>query len=197
MAEAILFKGGDFVKTAFTSMLRTAFAAQTFLPNYVYSDNEHLTKIGIFESFPKRTLVAPSLIVSMGGSAMEQGSISDFDHLRTDSVANPDATKTSYSYGTWTGTVIISVAGITDADRRLLRDLTMLFCRHLFRVYTAQMGIGYKDVRSTGEEEIDWQGQRLYIDRITIPCYSEFQISYNDELVSKLNLTVNSLLGTL
>lgn len=194
MAERVIYKGGDYVKTAFASLLRTSFKLQTLLPQYVYSETESASKLSIFESFPKRTFLGPSLVVGVGPASLPQTSISDFDYLRTDD-AVVDHAKTSYAYGEWQGTASIRVVGLTDTDRRLVRDMAMFFCRYLFKVYAAQLGIAYNNVLSEGESEMEWQGQTLYLDRINILCRTEFQVTCSDELITGLNLTVNTLLG--
>jgi len=182
VAPSTLLKGTDFVKAAFVAGLRTAYSTQTMFPAYVYNTNDTLSLMGIYPSFPKRPFKNPGLVVSTGTAEMNRTTLSDTDQLREER----DDAGVPISYFAWGQVPVevkIQIVATTDSDRRKLTDITALFIRHLFAFQFAKFGIGYKNLRINGETEADWQGQQLYMNSITIPCYAEFQVRYPIKLV--------------
>ncbi len=189
---SILIHGTDYVKAAFVSALRAAFAAQTWFPLYRYSTNDTLSGISIHESFPKHPFKAPALIVGVGSMAVNRNTLSETDQLSETRGGN-GVINGFFSWGSLTPLVKIQVAALTDSDRRKMADITALFCRHLFTRLFARYGIGYKQITVVGESDQDWQGQTLYLQEIQIPCYTEFQVLYPVDLVDiidNLQITV-------
>lgn len=180
-----LLKGTDFVKAAFVAGLRAAYTEQTFFDLYKYNVNDTVSTLSIYESFPKRPLKNPAIIVSTGSGDMSRSTLDSEDFLTE--------TKTSltptglHAWGAMSVDVKIQILALTDRDRRKLTDLTALFCRHLFTNKFSAFGIGYKTVSIDGENEITWQGQLLYTNGISIPCYSEFQVRYAIALVDVID----------
>ena len=180
-----ILKGGDFVKAAFVAALRAAYAEQQFYPIYKYSPNDTTSQLSIYESFPKRPLKNPAIIISTGPGDISR-TILDHEDFLAEKVSG-DTPVGMHAWGKYLIETKISILGITDRDRRKLTDLTGLFCRHLFTDKFSSLGIGYKDIRIGGESEITWQNQPLYTNSITIPCYTEWQVYYPIALVDVIN----------
>lgn len=188
----MIIRGSDYIKSAFVAALRAAFAAQTWFPLYRYNTNDTLTGVAIHETFPRRTLKVPTIVVSVGAMAVDNTTLSESDYLCE--VTDESGTITSFrSWGGMTPEVKIEVYAIEDSDRRKLTDITAIFCRHLFRRFFAKYGIGYKRIRINGEGDQVWQHQVLLTNSISIPCYTEWQVQYPVELVDiidNLEITV-------
>ena len=182
VAPDVLLKGTDFVKAAFTAALRAAFTAQTIYPAYIYSANDVESKLGIYQSFPKRPFKNPAIVISVGAADMNRTTLSDTDMIREERDSN-GVPISYFAWGTVPMQVNVGIAAITDSDRRKLTDITALFIRHLFTNKLAQFGIGFKNVHIDGEREQDWQGQTLYMNNISVPCYTEWQCRYPISLV--------------
>jgi hypothetical protein len=180
-----ILKGGDFVKAAFVAALRAAYTEQPFYDIYRYNSNDTLSKLSIYESFPKRPLKNPAIIVSTGPGDISR-TILDHEDFLAEKLTGTTPTG-MYAWGKYLIEAKVSILGITDRDRRKLTDLTGLFCRHLFTDKFATLGIGYKDIRIGGESELAWQNQQLYTNTITIPCYTEWQVYYPVELIDVIN----------
>jgi hypothetical protein len=193
VAPTTLLKGTDFVKAAFTAAIRVAFTNQTLFPAYVYSTDDTKSLLGIYQSFPKRPFKNPAIIVSTGPATMNRTTLSDNDMLREER----DDAGVPISWFAWGQTPVevkIQIAAITDSDRRKLTDITALFIRHLFTFQLAKFGIGFKQVHIVGETEAEWQGQSLYMNSITIPCYTEFQVRYPIKLVDVIgNINIKQI----
>lgn len=190
VAPTSLIRGTDFVKAAFTQGLRVAFANQTMFPAYVYNKNDTLSRLGIHESFPKRPFKVPGLVVGTGPATVARTTLSDKDLLTEQK--DPEGTPVAfYAWGKLTLDVTIGIVATEDSDRRKLTDITAMFIRHLFTFQFAKFGIGFQTLQIRGEQEIEWQGQTLYMNNITVPCHTEFQIRYPIKLVdviSQLNI---------
>jgi len=180
-----LLKGTDFVKAAFVAGLRAAYSEQTFFDLYKYNTNDTLSALSIYESFPKRPLKSPAIIVSTGPGDMSRTTLDSEDFLlETKTSLTPTGL---HAWGKMAIDVKIQILALTDRDRRKLTDLTALFCRHLFSSKFSAFGIGYKTVTIDGENEITWQGQLLYTNGISIPCHTEWQIKYAIGLVDVID----------
>lgn len=194
MAEEFLLKGTDFVKAAFAAALRAAYQAQVYYSIYKYSSDDTLTGLSIYESYPKRPLKVPGLYISTSTGDISRSTLDSEDFLMEQRATEQAIPTGKYGWGKIDSTVQIKILGITDRDRRKLTDLTALFCRHLFTDKFSAFGIGYRDIKIGGEQEEDWQGQTLYTNTLTIPCYSEFQVHYPVELVDVINnITIETI----
>lgn len=186
VAPTVLLHGTDFVKAAFTAALRAAFTNQTLFPAYVYNTDDTKSTMSIYQSFPKRPFKNPAIIISTGTADMNRTTLSTADQIREER-DDQGVPISWYAWGQIPIEVKIQIAAITDSDRRKLTDITALFCRHLFTNAIAQFGIGFKNVRINGETEADWQGVPLYLNSITIPCYTEWNCRYPIALVDVIS----------
>ena len=186
VAPNTLIHGTDFVKAAFVVALRAAFTAQTLYPAYTYSVKDTDTKLGIYESFPKRPFKNPGIVVSIGAADMNRTTLSGTDLLKEerDSEGVPVA---YFAWGSVPMQVNVGIVAITDSDRRKLTDITAHFIRHLFAYQFSKFGIGYKSVHIDGEKDSEWQGQLLYMNNISIPVYTEWQVKYPIALVDVIS----------
>ncbi len=182
-----LLKATDYLHLAFTKALRTAFAAQDFVARYKYNTRDTLSKISIYDHFPKRPWKAPSIIVSTGKCDFTRSTLNSQEFLQEYKNPSTDIVEAFYAWGKIDTDVYLNIRGRTDRDCRKLTDLTMLFCRHLFKAKFVKFGIGFDSIIADGEDTTDWQGQLQYTNRIAIPCYTEFQVKYPVELVENIN----------
>lgn len=179
-------RGGDFIKSAFVACLRAAFQTQDFYPLYKYNADDTLTKLSIYDSFPKRVFKNPAIIVSVGPSKISRTELDSDDTLH-EVRETPGGPPTGvFAWGKVLSPVTITVVALSDRDRRKLTDLVGLFCQHLFRGKFAAYGIGYKDVTTAGETDTEWQGQLLYTNSVTVDCYTEYQINYGVDLLDTI-----------
>lgn len=185
MSAQFIVRGTDYVKAAFVLSLRKAFNAQPFFPIYKYDDIEANTKISIFSTFPKQPLTVPAIIVSTSGGSFSRSTL-DSEDLLHDNIDSSEP-ESFTAWGKLEINAVITIYALTDRDRSKLTDLTALFCRHLFINKFASLGIGYSEVTVRGEGTMDWQHQILYTNSISIPCYTEFQVSYPVELIDVIN----------
>ena len=183
-------RGGDYIKAAFVSALRAAYAAQTWFPLYRYNVNDTLSGLGIHESFPKKPIKAPVIVVKIAPSRMKRTGTPASDFVGE--VTTNDVITGYYAWGDIDTEVSVEIYAVTDSDRRKLTDITALFMRHLFTRLFAKYGIGYNNIRTTGEQEVEWQSQLLYTNSIHVDCHTEWQVEYPVELVEIIdNLSVS------
>ena len=181
VSPGVLIHGTDFVKAAVTAALRVAFTNQRLYRAYIYNPDDTLSTMGIHQSFPKAPFKNPGLVISIGPADMDRTTLNGRDLLTEEKV---DGVPVSYfAWGSVPMQVNIDIVAITDTDRRKLTDITAHFVRHLFAWQLAKFGIGYKSVHINGEKDEEWQGQLLYLNTITIPVYTEWQVHYPIALV--------------
>lgn len=193
MADEFILKGTDFIKAAFVVALRAAYQAQTYFTIYKYNPDDTLTGLSIYESFPKRPLKVPAIIVMTTGGDISRSTLDSEDYLKETRTVPGEAPSDKFGWGRVDTTVQITILGLQDRDRRKLTDLTGLFCRHLFVDKFASFGIGYKSIKIGGEQEQEWQGQMLYTNTLTLPCYTEFQVKYPvslTDVIARLDLSM-------
>lgn len=194
-ATGFQMRGSDFVKSAFTAGLRAAFSAQDFYPIFKYDADDTVSKLSIYESFPKRVYKNPALIVSTGAGKVSRMELDSEDLLTETRVTPDDPVNGMFAWGRIDIPVTINIIALSDRDRRKLTDLVALFCRHLFTNKFSSYGIGYRDINIGGEAEPEWQGQQLYTNTISIPCYTEYQVAYSVDLldtINNINLEIDS-----
>lgn len=172
-----IIKGTNFVKEAVIRVLRVAFSKQIFTPDYIWNENEIESKLGIYSSFPKRTIKNPVITVMVSGGSNSKSFVNPNEMLKK--IFDSNGLPIGYrAYGIMSMTVNVEIRSPNVLDVTKLVDLVGLFFRNMFTFSFYRYGIAYKDINFTGESSEIWQGQLQHTMSITIPCMTEYQVFY-------------------
>jgi hypothetical protein len=197
MANGIIH-GSNYIKKVSLAALRKIFALQEDFPIYKYDDNTANTKILIYGYYPPTAMALPIIVVRNWGAEYYRGTsalgitgIGEKIQQVGDQVVNKE-----YTFGYIDSTLNIDINTYTDEDRSALTDLTAFYCRYIFPEVFFNFGIGYNDLKVTGEAEKDWAGKRVFSNSIQMKLYTEIQYANMNPVIyiKKLNIELSEYL---
>lgn len=149
--------------------------------NYISITNVDFSESQIYDKEPNELISFPSILISaINGNYINSG-IGDITQEIEDEYGNTIGIRYS---GMLELPVTIEIATRTTRERDLMTDLVSLALRVLLKRHLESRGIIIKEMRFAGDNEIQYDSDKLYISTITFTTWSEW---YRD--VSLLPLT--------
>jgi len=165
----------NYVKNAFVTALREAFANDATPKEYRYSEIQAESQIGIYRAFPKKIAAKyPCILVETDPGDV---SITTLGSEEAYDIFNEAGLHTGRVYaGTMQIPVKLSILAETTTDREKLTDLVSVYVRFVFRDLFYKYNMPYLGI-SAGEagEEGAGESRVIYKGEVTVRLQTEFQ----------------------
>lgn len=165
---------------------------KSYVPfEYLFLNDEELTKILIYTAFPLRNFNSPLIIVNVSGGNASVRSVGPQEQLEIRTI---NGEKHVYFSGILQLNVRIDIYASSVTDVEKLLDFVVVFLRFFLRDKLAELNITYTQVTINDLRTIEWNGQLLYSSSISIAnCNSQYELIFPYPLlnfVDNLNITM-------
>jgi hypothetical protein len=149
-------------------------------PQYLYDDDEELTKLQIYTAFPIRNFKAPTIVVDAKSGNAEVSYVGPQEELREKQIDGDDHL---YFSGILRLGIAIKVYAGSMTDAEKLTDALVVFLRFFLRDKLAELRLGYTDINFDGISTEPWNDQLLYVSTINITnVHSEYELVFPKSL---------------
>lgn len=139
--------------------------------NYISITNVDFSESQIYDKEPNELIKFPSILISaINGNFINSG-IGDVTEEIEDELGNIIGIRYS---GMLELPVTIEIATKTTRERDLMTDLISITLRVLLKRHLEQQGILIKDIRFAGDNEMQYDSDKIYISTISFTTWSEW-----------------------
>lgn len=177
----IEFGGLEHVRKVFIAGLQQAFGSNV-VPQFLWTDDPVTSKIQILQAYPQQIQKLPFIVVSLSRSSQDISFVGNEEAWRIED-------EKLIIGGKMEVTVELKIGSFSLTDTTQLTDFVVLFLRHLFRPVFLKFGISYTRITIEGEGTEDYEGQLMFTNKITVPCYSEYSGTVPSDLIQAITVT--------
>ncbi len=183
-----IMEQSNFLKIAFTRVLKTIFADDSIPEQYRYSPGREGRQMSIFRVFPKRTEMLPCIVVETDTadvSIKQLGAEIVGEEYVQEDIGSPKVLDARIYGGVAWIPVRLTVVAETTTDREIITDIVAGYTRFAAKNAFALRSIEYLDIRSTeGDEQIE--GKTAFTGTVEIKCQTEYKCRIDMGIYDKI-----------
>lgn len=164
-----------------------------YLSNYnnysSFCDTDFSSTI-IYDKEPNDLRRLPAIVISGGSGQLITSGLGDFAQEIYD-IGTQEIIAERYG-GMYEFSFTIDIGAKTTRERELLGDLLMVAYRVQLRRFMQKEGVLVKDIRYSGESEVLYDSDKIYVSTIQLTTWSEWYQDVNLITLEDLNISHNS-----